>query len=262
VPERYYEWAEKYDDAVAITRDYLADNADRALGGSGGGGGDLDVARGPDQTPGGFLPTFRVRRQMGRPPALVAADPPRQTKNGWTLGTEQGSLPEDHVGGVVGPAEWLTYPKISSCIGLLCVLPGRIVGMHITVSTTEEELGLLTERLRTDLIAGRRILALFAFGPPSMWRERTGFQQPARDARPWGVAGLDGAVGSLKERVGFAGQAWVADQPEGTSMHYRARLLREYASPGVTLARRLDGEPDDRYRLLAMDKNAPDFRLL
>jgi hypothetical protein len=257
MPKRRHEWQESVGEAVQVTRDYLADNADRALGGTGGGGGDLDVVRGPNRTPEGFLPRYLLVGQKDGTWRLEDYDQANARRgNAWN--DPPGYLPENHVGGVVGSARSLVYPAISTCIGLLLCLPGRIAGVHLTIGTRETELEQMVAKLSAEFIAGRRILAVFAFGPPTRWTGRTGWKDPRPDAMPWKTEGFDGAVANLKARLGYAGQAWVYDQQGGTSMSYRATLLRAYASPGVTLERGPNGAQGDQWVPL----EAAAFRLL
>ena len=199
----------------------------------GGADGDAgDGGAGPPVPAGPVLPRWLSLNHQ-----LTRVSDARARRGDW-FGGDDNWINEDYVGGVTGEGTYLSHPKISSCIGLVCLLADRITGAHFTVSSTEQQVAELLATLRAELNQGRPPLHLYVFGPSSRWVKRTSWR--GERAKGWGASEIPGAVRDFKRRLGYKGKTSVADQEGGTSAWYRSQLARE----GSNLVVRIERAPD------------------
>src|SRR5205823_6479113 len=113
-------------------------------------------------------------------------------------------VPEEHVGGTLGANFPLTYPSVSSCIGVLCVLADRLTGAHFTKRTPQDIVDGLLDALVTRLNENQPIRSLYFFGPSAQWAEKTKWGDGPRQ---WKGKGLQAALRDVMHRLD-TGTAW------------------------------------------------------
>lgn len=245
-------WVRSYRQGTRPVHDAIAQQADAALGG-------VAVA---DEEPEAAAPVAAPVPEYGqyfmRSTMATARDAAGMHvrvlrtfqeigQTGRTMVAE-GSLPEDVVGGVEG-TRWLTYSRISSCLGLLVVCDDRLVGVHLTVGTQEAWVDGFIGRM-TELAQGHPFLAVYTFGPSTQWAKLGDWAALGKDAKKvWRKLGIPGALASLKQKLPFDGKINYLDQDDKAITSYRVQLRPDH--PGTVLVeRKLTAAPDTAFTLV------------